>query len=117
MSDNVLSNLADNERKLQAWLVECGGEPLPDSIFRRAMAEVERLQALFIHMRAAWFSCHLQSWPSEREWVDEEHETARRKANAALLLQFDQQTQEILSGKERNLTPLCAAEMAEVKDE
>ncbi len=65
----------------------------------------------FRTLRAAWFETHLQSRPHEREWERPDANLARELHNAELWKQFSAQTEEIIQGHDRPVTPTCAADL------
>ena len=61
----------------------------------------------FRKMRDAWFDSRLASAAHEREWESEDREKQREDDNRQMRVIYDRQTDEILAGVDRCLTPRC----------
>ncbi len=69
------------------------------------------IEDAFRRLREAWFMSHVYQHAHERQWEEIEDEQWRERCNLKAKEQFDLQTEEIIAGKEHNLTPRCLADL------
>jgi hypothetical protein len=65
----------------------------------------------FRELRESWFYSKLFSRPHDRIWEDESDEEIRDKYNKSLKEKYDQDTEAILRGEDRIISPHCAASL------
>jgi len=66
-----------------------------------------RLEDSFRELRRAWFNRVLRFNAHEREWEDEDREKMREDNNRLMQQQYDTDTEAIIAGEDRPLTPGC----------
>ena len=71
----------------------------------------------FRQLRTAWFNKVLKSYTSEREWENNEDQLERLNRNLDLKTLYDQQTEQIIDGKQRCVAPKCANDVTVVAPE
>ncbi len=69
------------------------------------------VEEAFRELRAAWFNRVLRSEACEREWESESQEDLREQLNAAMRRAYDADTNAILRGENRAVTPYFMAEV------
>lgn len=69
------------------------------------------LKQAFRDLRLSWFNHHLKSRPHERDWEDEEREKLREEQNLRLWKKYSEDTEEIIEGKERAISPRCMRDL------
>jgi hypothetical protein len=67
----------------------------------------ETIENAFRELRLAWFNSKLKSYPHERDWESESKEELRNKWNDELWQQYNQQTEDIINGLDRPISPRC----------
>ena len=72
---------------------------------------MSNLEKKFRDLREAWFNAHLRSYAHEREWESEAKERLRDERNVDVKVIYDRQTEEIIAGHDRPLTPSCGADL------
>jgi hypothetical protein len=75
------------------------------------------LEDAFRKIRESWFNRHLYSRSSEREWEDEDRELSRNESNKYYKEIFDQDTEDIILGKNRCISPTSIFEMQQARKE
>jgi hypothetical protein len=65
----------------------------------------------FRQLREHWFVHHLQSQPHERVWESDADEALREQRNTAMKVKFDEDTEAILRGEDRFVSPRYMAHL------
>lgn len=68
---------------------------------------MDNLEKAFRQLRLAWFNYHMKHKPHEREWEDEEDEKLRESYNKVLFDHYNEQTEDIIKGIDRPISPRC----------
>jgi len=71
----------------------------------------KRYKKLIRHLRENWFLAIIHHWPPEREWEDEEAGVLRVEYNHRMREKFDADTEAILRGGMRMLSPRCSNDL------
>lgn len=80
-------------------------------IQKAAKLEVPHAEKAFRELRECWFNSHLRSHPHERDWEDEERDEIRKKQNESLKARYDADTEAIIRGESRPISPRCGADL------
>lgn len=72
---------------------------------------MEHLEKSFRGLRGAWFNSHLYRSAHERVSETEEEEEYRNRSNKELKIKYDEDTEAIIRGESRALSPTCEYDM------
>jgi hypothetical protein len=73
------------------------------------------LEESFRKLRLAWFNHHLKRTAHERIWEDEEASMLRDKQNLELFEKYSSDTEDIIKGIRRPISPRCGYDLYEHK--
>lgn len=72
----------------------------------------DSLADMFRKLRESWFNSKLLFTPHEREWEDETKTELRERDNAKMKSEFDEDTEALIRGEDRPISPRCWADFS-----
>jgi len=74
--------------------------------------KINKINTAFKEIRSKWFEKHIMSKAQERVWESEEEEIGRETHNKELRKLYDKDTELIIDGQDRPITPTCSFDIS-----